>query len=556
MKTKLFFSLMVLATVLSCSKDDEPASPSQTENNAPEIVPQSFNVNENINDTFEFGPVDANDEDVDDVLEFSIIADTDALFEIVKESGKLSLRTGKSLNFVTAPSHKITVEVTDGEYKASADITINVTNINEKPVFVQETLAFSPNENISDSDPIGRVEATDPDEDILKFYILTNTEDNLFDITEEGVLTLANGKNLDYEDTQEYTIGVAVFDGELETKADVTITVVNMIDTLAEDPDAFVTTWTVQAGGFIEIGTHPDETYDFTIDWGDGSDEEQITEQNPVHEYAQSGTYTVYIKGQFPTLYMNNSIYAPNLTSIERWGTNVWKSFQRAFYGCSEMIYNAMDTPNLINVTDLSYMFAYAAKFNGDIGNWDISNITNMEYMFLQAAAFDGNIGDWAEKTSNVENMRSMFAYADVFNQDISTWDVSKVQNMFGMFLLTQDFNQDLSEWNTASLTNITGMFRLANSFDQSVGTWNISNIEFMKDMFKDSAISPSNYSATLVGWAANDNADIPDGIELDDPNGLGRQYCMDDLATVQALSKLTVDNLWVIKTENGINCN
>lgn len=555
MKAKLFFSLIALALVLSCSKDDDPTPQSKAENDLPEIAAQSFNANENIGDAVVIGVVAATDDDIEDVLEFSIILDSDNLFEISKE-GALSLRDNKSLDFLTSTSHKITVEVTDKKYKASAEITINVTNINEAPAFDPETLAFSPKEDITDADVIGTVKATDPDNDSLEFNMVTNTEDNLFEITKEGVLTLASGMNLDYESVQEYTISVGVFDGELETKEDVTITVENVIDTLAEDPEAFVTTWTVQAGGFIEIGTHPDETYDFTIDWGDGSDEEQITEQNPVHEYAQSGTYTVYIKGQFPALFMNNSIYAPNLTSVERWGANVWKSFQRAFYGCSEMIYNAMDTPNLINVTDLSYMFAYAAKFNGDIGNWDISNITNMEYMFLQAAAFDGNIGDWAEKTSNVENMRSMFAYADVFNQDISTWDVSKVQNMFGMFLLTQDFNQDLSEWNTASLTNITGMFRLANSFNQSVGTWNISNIEFMKDMFKDSAISPSNYSATLVGWAANDNADIPDGIELDDPNGMGIQYCMNDLLTVQALSKLTVDNLWTIKTENGINCN
>jgi len=35
------------------------------------------------------------------------------------------------------------------------------------------------------------------------------------------------------------------------------------------------------------------------------------------------------------------------------------------------------------NVTDMSCMFAYCTKFNGDISSWNIRNDTNMNYMFV-----------------------------------------------------------------------------------------------------------------------------------------------------------------------------
>ena len=62
----------------------------------------------------------------------------------------------------------------------------------------------------------------------------------------------------------------------------------------------------------------------------------------------------------------------------------------------------------------------------GHIGNWDTSNVTDMSYMFQYASKFNGDIGNW--NTSKVTNMVGMFFGANNFNKDyIINWDTSNV---------------------------------------------------------------------------------------------------------------------------------
>jgi MoxR-like ATPase len=37
----------------------------------------------------------------------------------------------------------------------------------------------------------------------------------------------------------------------------------------------------------------------------------------------------------------------------------------------------------------MSYMFAHTEKFNQPIGDWDVSNVTDMSYMFCAANKFN-----------------------------------------------------------------------------------------------------------------------------------------------------------------------
>ena len=80
------------------------------------------------------------------------------------------------------------------------------------------------------------------------------------------------------------------------------------------------------------------------------------------------------------------------------------------------------------NITDMSDLFKYFEKFNGDISNWDVSNVRDMNYMFYYCVSFNRDISNW--DVSNVRDMSGMFKHCHKFNQDISNWNVSKAKNM------------------------------------------------------------------------------------------------------------------------------
>jgi surface protein len=179
------------------------------------------------------------------------------------------------------------------------------------------------------------------------------------------------------------------------------------------------------------------ETYDFIINWGDGT-EESISgvavprgiDQIRSHTYSTPGDYQISISGIFAGFTYGGILIGNSpekIVSLDNWGNIVWSSISFMFVNCTNMVYNATDIPDLSNVTDASYMFAFTELFNGDLSGWDVSNITNMEAMFINATSFNSDISSW--NVSNVTNMRSMFEAigASVFNQDLSGWNVDNV---------------------------------------------------------------------------------------------------------------------------------
>jgi len=491
---KICLSIFVMAALWSCSKDDGPSTPA---NKAPVIAAQSFTVQESIADDTNIGNVKATDAD-GDALTFSISANSNNLFEIAKD-GALSLASGKALDFGTATSHNITVGVSDGEDTASAKITVNVTSTNVAPVI--GTIDFSVTE---DALIVGNIDATDADGDALTYEITMNDND-LFVISQTGEISLAEGQNLDYETTTKHTLEVSVSDGEDTVSAEIQIGVENVIESMAEDPASFITTWNAEAGVQVKIGIIDEllgaSNPDYTVDWGDGTVED-FNNTDPIgHTYDADGTYTVAIQGSFPGIWMTVGT-KQYLASIEQWGDIQWVTMYQAFYNCANMVYNATDVPDLSNVTTLDSMFEGATSFNGAIGNWDVSNVTNMSRMFFGAQSFNQDISGW--DTGNVATMASMFFGAQSFNQDISGWDTSKVTNMGSMFNNATSFNGDISGWDTSKVMKMAGMFLGASSFDQNLGSWNIggiTGIDTMSNMLDNSGMSPQNLNATLIGW-------------------------------------------------------
>ncbi len=356
------------------------------------------------------------------------------------------------------------------------------------------------------------------------------------------------------------------------------------IDVIPNPQDGFITTWkTTISEPDLTIYTSPQFTYDYSIDWGDGSPVVNNVTGNISHTYTDhTQLHTIKIAGTFPHFWADNNNVDPfnarQLQSIDQWGSIQWQSMFRAFNNALFMKYNATDTPDLSNCisvqkmfnncfqldenTDLSSwdvsnitdftdmfnnafnfngdistwtfnsdpstpvvmpgMFRSAANFNSDITNWNVSNVVDIREMFKLAINFNQDIGGW--NVSKVTNMIGTFQGATIFNQDITNWDVSSVIELRATFAEASSFNQDISGWNVSGVTAMGALFNNATSFDQNLGSWDItglnSGISLLR-VFTNSGMSTTSYDNTLIGWAAQN---VPSGISPVGVNGL--KYC------------------------------
>lgn len=260
----------------------------------------------------------------------------------------------------------------------------------------------------------------------------------------------------------------------------------------------FITTWEVtsedlsitipRAGGEME--------YSYTVDFGDGTIVPNNT-QNITHLYALPGTYTVSISGVFPGINFGNysewSEEPKKLKTIEQWGNTQWQSM--TFSGCTNLIINASDAPDLSNVGNMSLMFKDCISLNTSINHWNTSNAVNMTQMFSGASSFNQPLDTW--DVSNVEQMTEMFSNASSFNQSLNDWDVSSVHDMQGMFAGAAQFNQPLNNWNLPSLRGLNYMFKNALDFNQNINNWDLYFIIQMGEVFSGA----SSFNQPLDNW-------------------------------------------------------
>ena len=218
------------------------------ENTMPTISAQAFTVAEDISDATAIGTVTATDAE-GDALSFSITSNSDDLFEITT-GGEVSLATGANLDFESATSHAITVQVSDGSLTGAATITINVTDVAENTAPSIAAQTFTAAENIDATTAIGSVIATDAEGDDITLSITANDND-LFEITTAGELTLASGQALDFETSTSHTITIQASDGEFSNTATITIDVTD-VDESVPSASYTVSTFAGNTQGFLD----------------------------------------------------------------------------------------------------------------------------------------------------------------------------------------------------------------------------------------------------------------------------------------------------------------
>ncbi|BFP39695.1 hypothetical protein FGF1_05400 [Flavobacteriaceae bacterium GF1] len=347
-------------------------------------------------------------------------------------------------------------------------------------------------------------------------------------------------------DLGENIITLTVTDNTSKTSTcNTTVTILDL------PPDLFVTTWDTTKPGFSDRNfiTIPVEgTYD--VDVGNDGTYDLTDQIGPttinVTNYPNPATGTNYTAGKIQLALRNAASNSGDLTrirfspfeaddrlkllSVEQWGNDIpWSTMEQAFFGCNNLEINAVDAPDLSNlthmglmfascsalkgteyfdtwntarVTDMGSMFLGATDFNSDIGSWNTGKVINMVNMFSNAASFDQDIGSW--DTSRVTNMHQMFYGASAFNGNIGSWNVVQVEDMAYMFYDADAFNQDIGSWNVVQVEDMAYMFYGAGAFDQNIGSWNTGNVTDMRLMFRDAITFDQNIGSWNTSSVTN----------------------------------------------------
>jgi trimeric autotransporter adhesin len=239
-------------------------------------------------------------------------------------------------------------------------------------------------------------------------------------------------------------------------------------------------------------------TQAITASWGDGTVSliSQSAQADRTHSYAEPGVYTVSITGQGQGFNFSGDGDRLKLMDIGQWGS-ISGSGQRVFNGCSNLVGTATD-PHIIQWTGQLWYFLNCTKFNGAVGNWDMSKVTDLNGMFDNARSFNQPLNSW--DVSKVTIMQGTFQNALAFNQDIGSWNMSNVTSISGyfghIFFNATSFNNggspSINNWDTSKMTSMGSVFYNARAFNQPIGGWNVASSTDFSYMFLN-AVSFNN---------------------------------------------------------------
>lgn len=186
------------------------------------------------------------DEDVADTHTFAIAGgNSNGAFSIGANSGVITVQTPSALNYEVTPTVVLNVSATDdGDDPASLTgwglVTISVTDINEPPKFNQSAPAAKP--SLAENSPAGTAVGSplpgyEEDKGQSITFTLENEDDSdLFTITENGQLRVAEGASIDYESRATRSIVVRMTDDSPDTPLSSVVPVTITVENVNEAP--------------------------------------------------------------------------------------------------------------------------------------------------------------------------------------------------------------------------------------------------------------------------------------------------------------------------------
>jgi surface protein len=251
-------------------------------------------------------------------------------------------------------------------------------------------------------------------------------------------------------------------------------------------------------------------SYNCTVDWGDGTPQSLITsaaDADKTHSYAAAGTYIIKISGTIVGFIFNNGGSKTLIKDIKHWGQLKFTNEEHIFYGCTNLTISATDCPDISAITSMGGMFMNCSSLNQPLpAAFNTSNVTNMGYMFNGCTAYNQPLPA-AFDTSKVTAMDMMFTDCSAYNQPLPVaFDTSKVTNMYGMFARCSAYNQPLPvAFDTSKVTNMDYMFQNCVDFEQSLAGFTITALipTGLQGFLSNVTLDTIRYDALLIAWEA-----------------------------------------------------
>ena len=183
-------------------------------------------VDENADGGTVVATMSAVDSDAGDSFTFSITNDPSGFFEVV--GNEVRVIDGADIDFETAQSHQITVEVTDAgglSYSEVVTVTVNDQTENGDPIDIVVD-GGSVDENADGGAVVATLSAVDPDGGDSFTYAITNDPSGLFDVSGNQIKLVA-GADVDFEAAQSHDVTVEVTDASGATYSEVITLSVN-----------------------------------------------------------------------------------------------------------------------------------------------------------------------------------------------------------------------------------------------------------------------------------------------------------------------------------------
>ncbi|NOT22470.1 MAG: DUF4347 domain-containing protein [Nitrospiraceae bacterium] len=307
-------------------------------NEAPTDLSLSANsVAENASTGTVVGTVTGTDVDTGDTKTYSLTDTAGGRFAINPSTGQITVANGNLLNYESAASHPVIVQVTDAAgLTYNETFTINLTNVNEAPT----DLALSANtiaENATNGTMVGTITGTDPDSGDTKSYSLTDTAGGRFAINSStGQITVADGSLLNYEAAANHSVTVRVTDsGGLTYDETFTINLTNVneaptdlslsANSVAENASTGTVVGTVTG---TDVDTGDTKTYSLTDTAGGrfaiNSSTGQLTvADGSLLNYEQAASHSVIVQVTDAAGLTYNEAFTINLTNVNEAPTDL-----------------------------------------------------------------------------------------------------------------------------------------------------------------------------------------------------------------------------------------